>query len=356
MDDELDGLRLALARAALATVAPSRLVAAAGCIAPQKLLDPKVCQAAGWSTNAVRDLLDAAPECEAEARSWRDAGWQLVSPGDPGFPPLLAQIADAPPVLWVYGGIERLHQPQIALVGTRNPSADGRANARSLGHSLARAGFCVTSGLALGIDGQAHAAAVEAGGTIAVMGSGPDRIYPARHSELARRIGETGALVTEFPPGVAPRAHHFPRRNRIISGLSLATVVVEAAPRSGSLITARLAAEQGRDVFAVPGSIHNPQSRGCHNLLRDGAILLESIDDIGAHLDTARALADTVTPDAETREPDDPVLGAFTGGVNSLDSLHERTGLHSAELTQQLAQLEIAGEIERLPGGYQRIR
>lgn len=356
MDEHGDPLRLALARAALKQPAVGRLVALAGGIDPYRLLDPGLCERARYSPEQVHALLDEARSRADEARGWRQAGWHLMALGEPDYPPLLRRIPDPPPVLFVRGEPALLSQPQVALVGTRHPSADGRVNAHAFGRQLAAAGFCVTSGLALGIDGQAHEGALEGGSTLAVLGCGPDRIYPARHRALAGRVAAAGALVTEFPPGAPPRAHHFPRRNRIISGLSLATIVVEAAPRSGSLITARLAAEQGREVLAVPGSIHNRQSRGCHDLLRDGAGWMESVTDLRQALQPMRTLAEAVEPPgAGQSEPRDPVLAAFTGGVNNLDQLHERTGLDPSTLSQRLAELEFEGSIERLPGGYQRL-
>ena len=204
-------------------------------------------------------------------------GNHVVHFQDAAYPALLKQIADPPPLLFVRGDRDYLAQPQLAIVGSRNPTHTGRALAREFAAHLASFGLTITSGLASGIDGAAHQGAIEAGGTtLAVTGTGLDRVYPARHRDLAHRVAENGALVTEFPPGTAPLAANFPRRNRLISGLSLGTLVVEAALRSGSLITARSALEQGREVFAIPGSIHNPLARGCHALIRDGAKLVES--------------------------------------------------------------------------------
>ena len=200
---------------------------------------------------------------------------------DADYPPLLREIADPPLLLYVIGRREALASPQLAIVGSRNPSPMGRENAQAFAKSLAGAGLAITSGLALGVDGAAHRGALAAGGhTIAVTGTGLDRVYPARHRELAHAIAARGALVSEFPLGTSPRPENFPRRNRLISGLSLGTLVVEAALQSGSLITARLAAEQGREVFAIPGSIHAPQARGCHALIRQGAKLVETAQDI----------------------------------------------------------------------------
>jgi DNA processing protein len=206
----------------------------------------------------------------------------LLSLDDPRYPGELLQMADPPLLLYVLGQLAVLQHPQrLAIVGSRNPTPQGEAHAREFAHALGAAGVCVVSGLALGVDGAAHTGALDAGApTIAVVGTGLDRVYPKRHLALAHRIAAQGAIVSEYPLGSAPLAAHFPQRNRIISGLSQGTLVVEAALQSGSLITARLAAEQGREVFAIPGSIHAPQARGCHALIRQGAKLVESAQDI----------------------------------------------------------------------------
>ena len=358
MDEHAHAQSLCLARAAWKQPSVARLVAAAGSIRSEALTDPVTCEVAGWSCRRIRDLLEDSRDRTDEHWLEQHPDWRVVALGEPDYPPLLMQIPEPPPVLFVRGDPAVLHRPQVALVGTRNPSADGRVNAHAFARGLAQAGFVVTSGLALGVDGRAHEGALETGTTVAVLGSGPDRIYPARHKPLAERIAEIGTLVTEFPPGAPPRANHFPRRNRIISGLSLATLVVEAAPRSGSLITARLAVEQGREVLAVPGSLRNPQSRGCHGLLRDGARWMESVADVREALQPMRTVAEAADPpesEGPAREDQDPVLGAFTAGVNNLDQLHERTGLDPSTLGQRLAELEFQGQIERLPGGYQRL-
>lgn len=285
-------------------------------------------------------------------------GWRLIAFGDADYPPLLATLPDAPGMLFVQGDASLLQAPQLALVGARGASPDGLRSARQLSSDLAAMGFVVTSGLALGIDAAAHEGALHNGRTLAVMASGPDTIYPARHRALAQRIvAAGGALVTEYPPGVPPARAHFPLRNRIISGLSLGTVVIEAALRSGSLITARLAAEQGRAVFAVPGSVHNPLSQGCHRLLRDGALWLESIDDVLEEFSQFQALAAaTATEQPRSTAPpsDDGLLVHFGSGVNSLDELQARSGLPVDQLSARLAQLEIEGAVVRLAGGYAR--
>ncbi|MDX1379857.1 MAG: DNA-processing protein DprA [Xanthomonadales bacterium] len=213
---------------------------------------------------------------------WLEApGHHLLTHDDPRYPDLLRESASPPAALFAVGNPDLAWQPQVAIVGSRNPTGGGVRNARAFATELAERGFAVTSGLAEGIDATAHAAALDAGGaTIAVTATGPDRLYPQRNRALAERIAEHGLLVTEFPPGTSPRRAHFPSRNRIIAALSLGTLVVEASVRSGALITARQAGEQGRAVFALPGSIHNPLARGCHRLIRDGARLVETADDI----------------------------------------------------------------------------
>ena len=204
-------------------------------------------------------------------------GHALIPFDDERYPALLAEIPTAPAALFTHGNIDALWQPQLAVVGSRNPTAGGLANARDFAGTMARHGFTICSGLAAGIDATAHQSALDVGAmTVAVLGSGVDTIYPASNRSLARQISQQGVLVSEFPPGTGARREHFPSRNRIISGLSLGVLVVEAALNSGSLITARLAAEQGREVFALPGSIHNPLAKGCHRLIREGARLVET--------------------------------------------------------------------------------
>lgn len=280
-------------------------------------------------------------------------GWRMCSILGEDYPSLLRTLDDAPGVLYVKGQIEALPAPQVALVGARGASLEGLDNARVFARELARAGFVVTSGLALGIDGAAHRGALERGRTVAVLGNGPGQIYPRRHRALADDVAANGALVTEFPPGTGSLPAHFPSRNRIIAGLSLATVVVEAAPHSGSLITARLAARYGREVFAIPGSIHNPLAKGCHQLLRDGANWLETIDDLLSAFGALHALARAAEP-ASPAAPDDPLLQHFRSGVNNLDVLVQRTGLSVEALSRKLFELEMAGAVERVPGGYSR--
>jgi DNA processing protein len=249
----------------------------------------------------------------------------------------------------------------LAIVGSRNPSTTGLDNAREFARCLASAGIGITSGLAQGIDGAAHQGALKGGSTIAVMGTGPDRIYPGSHRDLAHQIAAESLLITEFPPGTPARAENFPRRNRIISGLSLGTLVVEATLQSGSLITARLSSEQGREVFAIPVSIHNPQARGCHALIRQGAKLVESAQDIIEELgslfatlensvetQTTRDVSSLIDSDADYQRLDqalgyDPV---------SVDELITRTGLTAEAVSSMLLLLELEGHVSSAPGGY----
>lgn len=292
----------------------------------------------------------------------------LLALGDPLYPALLKNIPAAPPLLYVRGELANLALPQIAMVGSRNPSPGGRSNAYDFARQLAAMGFTITSGLALGIDGAAHAGALAADGrTIAVMGTGIDTIYPRRHSSLAQKIlAEGGTLLSEFPLGAAPHASHFPRRNRIISGLSMAVLVVEAAVKSGSLITARYALQHGREVFAVPGSIHNPLSRGCHLLLREGAILVEQIADMKDALQGMLAFkwqeagsSDSLTAESESLHADvgpeeSLVLDALGYDVVAFDELSERTHLPAGRLLSILTRLELNGLLQQSPDGYER--
>lgn len=221
------------------------------------------------------------------------------------YPRLLKQISDPPPLLYVHGNLSVLKDPQLAIVGSRSPTQGGKTTAYDFSRHLAQTGLCITSGLALGVDGMAHQGAVDVGApTVAVIATGIDRVYPARHRELAHKIVTKGAIVSEFPVGVQPKSENFPRRNRVICGLSHGTLVVEAALRSGSLITARLASEQGREVFAIPGSIHNPLARGCHQLIRQGAKLVETAEDI---LEEMATLIDVGSLDNYSQQSETPL-------------------------------------------------
>ena len=286
---------------------------------------------------------------------------------DPRYPRLLREITDAPPVLFVRGTPAVLATPQLAIVGSRNPTPGGAQTAHDFAAHLARAGLTITSGLALGIDAASHRGALAAQGlTIAVAGTGLDRVYPASHWDLAHAIVAQGALVSEFPPGTPPLPENFPRRNRLISALSLGTLVVEAALRSGSLITARHAAEQGREVFAIPGSIHNPLARGCHALIRQGAKLVETAADIIEELGAlAHFNADASAPvvsasDSSTQLYDDPeyqkLFDCMDFAPISIDQLVERSGLTPEAVSSMLLIMELQGYVVAVAGGrYTRV-
>lgn len=285
-------------------------------------------------------------EQAAEALRWLEtAEHHLVMWDSPAYPALLAELGDAPPLLFLAGEPSLLERPQLAMVGSRRASKPGLDTARAFARSLAGGGFVITSGLALGIDGAAHEGALEVDGkTVAVLGTGLQHIYPRRHLGLAKRIVEQGgALVSEFPLCSAPQAANFPRRNRIISGLSVGTLVVEASPSSGSLITARLAAEQGREVYAIPGSIHHPGARGCHELIRQGATLVERIDHILEGLQGwTRAEQPLQSPPAL---PPHPLLDLLRAAPQSSEQLALNSGLELPEVLVALTDLELDGRV-----------
>ncbi len=284
---------------------------------------------------------------------------RLVHFEDAAYPELLRRIPDPPLLLFIDGDPDVLHLPALAIVGSRNPTRGGRKNAYDFARHLGSAGFLIVSGLADGIDTAAHQGALEGGRTVAFLGNGIDRIYPASNAALARSIASSGALVSEYPLGTAPHRHHFPERNRLISGCCLGTIVIEAARRSGSLITARLAAEQGREVFALPGSIHNPLAKGCHKLLREGAKLVESAADIVSELPSLAACIsqnsfNSMEYDATvSEEPDDySYLRKLIGhDPITIDELATLSGLTIDQLSSMLLILELNGEIESLSGG-----
>jgi len=295
---------------------------------------------------------------------------RIVTLGDPGYPRSLLETADPPLMLHVLGA-EAFDLTQLdhslAVVGSRNPTPQGASNARAFGRALGEAGLPVISGLALGVDGAAHQGALDAAdaagagprlATVAVVGTGLDRVYPARHRELAQRITQQGLIVSEFLLGTPPLTQNFPKRNRLIAGLARGTLVVEAALASGSLITARLTSEQGKDVFAIPGSIHSPQSRGCHALIRQGAKLVESVADILEELQPVarQPSPDTFTPWNGDTTHGDPLLEALGFDPVSLDALGARTGWSAAALQARMLELELDGRVARLPGGlFQRM-
>ncbi|WP_301362247.1 DNA-processing protein DprA [Stutzerimonas nitrititolerans] len=289
---------------------------------------------------------EAIRERAAAALAWLEQpDHHLLMWDDPGYPALLAELPDAPPLLFVEGEPALLERPQLAMVGSRRASRPGMDNARSFARSLGGAGFVITSGLALGIDGAAHQGALDAGGqTVAVLGTGLQRLYPARHTGLASSIVEGGgALVSELPLDCPPQAANFPRRNRIISGLSLGVLVVEASPSSGSLITARLAAEQGREVYAIPGSIHHPGARGCHQLIRQGATLAESVEDILQALRGWQQLAPATQIEEPERRQGHLLLDQLLAAPMSSEALAQALGQSLAQVLAELTELEIEG-------------
>ena len=297
---------------------------------------------------------------ELESEWLQGPGHHRVQMGDDAYPELLAQIPGPPSCLYINGNPELLHLPALAIVGSRNPTSAGSQNAFEFARHLGNSGFCIVSGLAQGIDAAAHRGALAAGApTIAFLGHGIDRVYPACNRDLAHEITSQGALVSEFPLGTHPHKSLFPQRNRLISGTSLGTLVVEAARRSGSLITARLAAEQGREVFAIPGSIHNPLSRGCHELIRQGAKLVETADDIVAELGPLashvlqNALQSTASEfSSVTGDEEYEGLLKFLGhDPASTAELVGRSGLTIEEVSSMLLILELEGKIEKLSGG-----
>lgn len=326
---------------------------------------------AGLSSAQISALRQPDAAAMALCRQWLgEQDHHLITLDDAYYPPLLKQIPDPPPALFVAGQPECLVRPQLAIVGSRNASSGGLTHAREFSAALATVGLVITSGLAAGVDGAAHEACLDAGGsTVAVTGTGLDRVYPARHRALAHRIVKQGALVSQFPPGTGPRPGHFPVRNRLISGMSLGTLVVEAGLNSGSLITARLATEQGREVFAIPGSVHNPLARGCHRLIRDGAKLVETAAEIAGELrplagqlahELSGLLATTEAKPLDSAsgaphiglDPDyQRVLEAMGFDPTPVDEIIRRSQLTTAAVSSMLLMLELEGHVAAHPGG-----
>lgn len=320
--------------------------------------------------NRLRGRDASADDVEARALRWLDEpGHHLIGWMDADYPPQLRQIASPPLALYVDGDPACLWRPQVAIVGSRNATHGGQDNARLFAHALAEAGIAITSGLAAGIDAAAHLGALAAtdGVTIAVVGTGPDRAYPVSHAGLRDQITLCGAVVSEHPPGTAPLRRHFPARNRLVAGLSLATLVVEAAEQSGALISAHMAAEAGREVFALPGSIHNPLARGCHRLLRDGAQLAQSPADLmealAPHLQSAvnslrrrldAPISDPVADIGETQSNPHLLWDALGHDPIPMDALVIRTGLTVAQLSPMLLALELEGRLSVEHGRYAR--
>jgi DNA processing protein len=345
------------------------LVAATGSLEAAAAIGARVVPGVELPRSA-REFLAAPDEAAIDADiEWiRTANATLIPCTSPSYPRLLACTSRAPAVLYVLGNASALHTTQLAIVGSRSPTASGRDTARDFAQFFSRAGFTITSGLALGIDSASHEGALDAQGvTIAVCGTGLDIVYPRKNILLARRICERGALVSEFPPRTGPLPPHFPQRNRIISGLSSGTLVVEAAQNSGSLITAQHALEQGREVFAMPGSIHNPLSRGCHKLIREGAKLVESAADVLSELPNFLQPQPLAKPQAGAAGVADAqqaldkdyeiLLDALGFEPAGIDVLAARTGIAGATINSMLLSLELRGRVVPHAGGrYGRAR
>lgn len=339
-----------------------RLLAAFGL--PQAVLAQDAARLREVVEPAVAGTLCAVPDAATSARIARTLQWldmpghSLVTMADAAYPPRLLDLADPPLLLYINGNVARLHGQSLGMVGARQATVQGARDAHAFASAFSGAGLTVVSGLALGIDAAAHAAALDGlGGTVAVVGTGVDIVYPARHHTLAHQIiAAGGAIVSEFPLGTPARPNHFPRRNRIIAALARGVLVVEAAERSGSLITARLASEMGREVFAIPGSIHAELARGCHKLIRQGAKLVESPADVLEEFaDLARLPGPACAPEADhapatASASRDVFLAALAYDPVTLDGLCERTGIAAAEVSATLLQMELDGAVERLPG------
>jgi DNA processing protein len=319
---------------------------------------------AGLPTRTVHAINNPDQRLIEQCQAWLALpGNSLVTWGANEYPLLLSDLPDAPPLLFVRGDTDALTLPQLAIIGSRSATRGGMETARRFATHLGNAGFSIASGLAAGIDAAAHRGALDASGrTVAVCGTGPDVVYPKQNARLADDIAERGALITEFPPGTPPRRAQFPQRNRLIAGLSVGTLVVEAGQRSGALITARLASEYGREVFAVPGSIHSPTARGCHQLIRSGAKLVESSDDIMEELpgmlarlsEFAEQNGDAATPArSDGRDQEYQRLLKFMGwDPVTVNTIVERSGLTAEEVSSMLLILELEQRVEPLAGGY----
>jgi len=332
---------------------------------PQRILDAGRTALARHIAEPIAAAVsrDAPPDALSAARDWLDdPANRILSIAAPEYPRQLLQIADPPPLLYVKGRIELLNRPALAIVGSRSATAQGVENAESFAKTLSDAGLAIVSGLALGIDAAAHRGGLAGGSSsIAVVGTGLDIVYPARNRALAHEIAARGALVSEFPLGTEARPANFPRRNRLISGLSLGCLVVEAAVGSGSLITARSALDQGREVFAIPGSIHSPLAKGCHALIKQGAKLVESAADVLEELRLPHGAAAAGTAPAPAGETTRRLPAKFLEALGfdpfDADMLAARAGMSAAQAAALLTQLEIEGTIAALPGGrFQRIR
>ncbi len=362
--EQTPGVGLETARRLLGAFGLPQNIFAADLPALQKIVSTRIALAlAAPPSEQVKALIERTLEWSAQS------GNHVMTLADPAYPAALLEIPDPPIMLYAKGRVELLSRASLAVVGSRNATAQGIANAEKFSEAMSLAGLCVVSGMALGIDTAAHRGGLHAiklngnaGSTIAVIGTGADLVYPARNRALAHQIAESGCILSEYPLGMPAIAANFPRRNRIISGLARGVLVVEAALQSGSLITARMAAEQGRDMFAIPGSIHSPLSKGCHQLIKQGAKLVESAQDILEELKYAIPGASVSATDGETSAPltlDAPcakVLAAMGFDPVDPDTLAARCELDIASINAYLLALELDGMAEMLPGGmYRRV-
>ena len=328
---------------------------------PEQILARSRAELSRFAPRAAIDATDSAEVAAAVAAASEWAAQPehaVVTLADEAYPRPLLEIADPPPLLYAHGRLELLARPALAVVGSRNATAQGERNAENFARAFSDAGLTIISGLALGIDAAAHRGGLAGpGSTIAVLGTGIDVTYPARNASLAGEITQRGLLLSEFPLGTPASAHNFPRRNRLICGLAQGCLVVEAALASGSLITARAAAEQGREVFAIPGSIHSPLSKGCHALIKTGAKLVESAEDVLSELGSFQPTRYAVPRSTRTQSPpDDPLLTHMGFDPIDVDSLCARAGLTPEQVSSELLRLELAGRVAVLPGGlYQRL-
>ena len=363
-DANTDNLKYLLAlrlAEGIGDISAHRLLQHFGSVAAVFAADSSRLRQAGLAAKKIEALRQVDFDRVEEVRSWQDTpDRHIIDLSSSFYPPLLAQLANPPLLLFVLGQLDCLQSPQIAIVGSRSPSEPGKRNAFEFAAALAETGITITSGMALGIDGAAHRGALaKQGYTVAVTGTGLNRVYPASHRELAYAIAEHGALVSECLPDEGVARASFPRRNRIIAGLSLGTLVVEAAARSGSLITAICATEAGREVFAIPGSIHSPLSKGCHQLIRQGAKLVESCEDIVEEISPGRVAssAHSLAKDS-SRETLDEADAAFLQfidyEVTPLDTIIARSQLTVEAVTNKLLLLELQGWIINSVGGYLR--
>jgi len=356
------------ARKLLAALGSPQAVFDADPAALGELLGPRERKALGKEPEGLSEQLDATLAWLAASPTLPDGSksCHVLSLADAHYPAALLQAADPPLLLFTLGRVGLLHAPAVAVVGSRNPTPQGHDNAHAFSKALSEAGITIVSGLALGVDGAAHEGALMGpGSTVAVVGTGLDRVYPKAHQALAHRIAEQGVLISEFLLGTPPLNPNFPKRNRIVAALSRGTLVVEAALQSGSLITARLAAEMGREVLAIPGSIHSPQSRGCHALIKQGAKLVETAQDVleelhwqrpGPALPAHADLVDQTEAGDDGQVVQDPVLAAMGYEPVSQEALSARTGWGPADLGAHLLELELMGQVARLPGQlFQRV-